>query len=215
LCRQDVQAKWRIINLGHNKVSLIDAQDECRELPRRTFEVLVERGSLQAMTPAPGQSDQNRVADIINRASPNALREATRRYRLIASYLDWSIPAEPADRQLPERTRQRWIRQYRVAQRTHGIGFLGLLPGTKGNTVPKLPEATRNLLSRFIEDNYETLKQKGKFVVYGQYLLECERQGVQAASYRTFASEINRRPKYEQTLKRQGPRAAYSYEPFY
>jgi putative transposase len=203
---------WRIINLGQSKVSLLDDQEGCRELPRSVFDELVKRGSLQVITPVAHPPGQEKASEIISQAGPAALREATRRYRMIEPYLNGS---RRADQTLPARTRQRWMMQYRTAQATLGIGYLGLLPGARGNTKPRLPEATRALMSKFIEVSYETLKQKGKFVVYGQYLVECERQGIQAASYKTFAAEINRRPKFEQTLKRQGARAAYSHEPFY
>ncbi len=204
--------RWQIINLGQSQVSLLNDQGRCRELPHSVFDEMVKRGSLQTINPATRQPDRERATGLISRASPDALKEATRRYQMIAPYLSGCPPAEQT---LPARTRQRWMQRYRLAQATHGIGFLGLLPGAKGNTKPKLSEATRSLLSKFIEDSYETLKQKGKFVVYGEYLLECERLGMQAASYKTFAAAINRRPRYAQTLKRAGPRAAYLHEPFY
>ncbi len=204
--------QWRVINLGQSKVSLLDDQDGCRELPLSVFDELVKRGSLRILTPVPSLSGREKASEIIGQAGPEALREATRRYRLIEPFLNGS---RGPDQPLPARTRQRWMLQFRTAQATHGVGFLGLLPGTRGNTKPRLPENARALMNKCIEDNYETLKQKGKFAVYGQYLMECECQGIQAASYKTFAAEINRRPKFEQTLKRQGTRAAYSHEPFY
>lgn len=207
--------RWRIINLGQRQITLLDEQAGYRELPQAVFAELVKRGSLSPLTPIPGPSDQSKSIDLITQAGPEALREATRRYQLIAPYLSGAAASPPDDQRLPARTRQRWMQQYRAAQMTHGNGFLGLLPGKRGNAYPKLPEATRQLMNRFIEDQYETLKQKGKLGVYGQYLLACEDQGIPVASYRTFATEINRRPKFEQTLKRQGPRAAYAYEPFY
>lgn len=195
--------RFSIINLGESKVSLFDSQNGCRELPHHVFEDLAKRGSVQVLKPAPGQSEREKVTDLIRQAGPDAIKEAVRRYHLIAPYLNSCPPAEGT---LPTRTRQRWIQQYQVAQAT---------PGPRGNTQRRLSEASRSLLGKFIEESYETLKQKGKFVVYGEYLLECERLEVQGASYKTFAAEINRRPKYEQTLKRQGPRAAYAHEPSY
>lgn len=170
---------WRIINLGQSKVSLLDDQDGCRELPHGAIEELMKRGSLRMITSE--RSDREKASDVISQAGPCALREATRRYRMIEPCLNGFSSTDPT---LPARTRQRWVRQYRAAQATHGIGYLGLLPGTKGNTKPRLPETTRDLMNKFIEDNYETLKQKGKFAVYGQYLVECEHQGIQAASYK-------------------------------
>jgi putative transposase len=202
--------RWQIINLGESKVSLIDDQKCCRELPQSVFDELVKLGSLRGVRPR--QPGCEKTAEIISQAGPNALRVATHRYRIIEPYLHGSLPSNQIP---PVRTRQRWILQYRTAQATHGIGFLGLLPKARGNTNPKLPDATRALMNEFIEDNYETLKQKGKFAVYGQYLVECESQSIQPVSFKTFASSINRRPKHEQTLKRQGPRAAYSHKPFY
>src|SRR6266542_613898 len=89
---------------------------------------------------------------------------STRRERLNGS--------QRPDQTLPARTRQRWMSQYRTAQVTHGVGFLGLLPSARGNPKPRLPEATRDLMNKFIEESYETLKQKGKFAVYGQYVME-------------------------------------------
>jgi len=204
--------QWRVINLGQSKVSLLDDQDGCRELPLSIFDELVKRGSLRIITPAPQLSGREKASEIIRQAGPEALREATRRYQMIEPYLNGS---QRPDQTLPARTRQRWMSQYRTAQVTHGVGFLGLLPSARGNPKPRLPEATRDLMNKFIEESYETLKQKGKFAVYGQYVMECERQCVQAASYKTFATEINRRPKFEQTLKREGARAAYAHEPFH
>lgn len=203
---------WRVINLGQSKVSLLDDQDGCRELPLSVFDELVKRGSLRILTPAPALSGREKASEIIRQAGPEALREAARRYQMIEPYLNGS---QRSDQTIPARTRQRWVLQFRTAQATHGVGFLGLLPRARGNHKPRLPEATRDLMNKFIEESYETLKQKGKFAVYGQYVVECERQYIQAASYRTFATEINRRPKFEQTLKREGARAAYAHEPFY
>ncbi len=202
---------WQIVNVGQTQIALLDAEGGCRELPRQLFEDLIKRGSLQARTPLPLSVANEAAAAVLRQASPTALREATRRYQLIEPVLN----RMPADATVPARTRQRWLRQYRAAQATHGMGYLGLLPRPKGNTNPKLPAATRELMERCISEHYETLKQKGKFAVYGQFLAECERQGIEAASYKTFASAIQQRPQYEQTLKRKGPRAAYAHEPFY
>jgi len=203
---------WQLINIGRSTVSLLDKDGKCRELPLSVVDDLIKRGSLQTAVPKPGQVDQLQTTEIIGRAGPNALREASRRFRLIEPYLNDSLPVGLPS---PTRTQRRWIQHYRMARAIHGVGFLGLLPGARGNTKPKLSELVRDHLNKFIEDHYDTLKQKGKFAVYGQYLLDCERQCIQAVSYKTFAAAIHRRPKYEQTLRRQGPRAAYAHEPFY
>src|SRR2546430_12801258 len=43
----------------------------------------------------------------------------------------------------------------------------------------------------------------------------CEAQDATCPSHKTFAREISLRPRYEQTLKRKGSRAAYPYSPWY
>jgi hypothetical protein len=202
---------WQIVNVGQTQITLLNEQGGCSEMPRHLLEELIKRGSLQARQPLLLQTAQDGATAVLREASPAALREATRRYQLIEPVLK----GMPADATVPARTRQHWLRQYRAAQATHGMGYLGLLPQPKGNPNPKLPAATRELMARCISEHYETLKQKGKFAAYGQFLAECERQGVEAASYITFASAIQQRPPYEQTRKRMGPRAAYVHEPFY
>lgn len=101
------------------------------------------------------------------------------------------------------------MRKYRVAEDSYGNGLLGLLPRTdaSGNHTRKLPEPTRVLMRDFIENQYETFRQKPRSQVYGALVRACEMQDTPAPSYKTFAQEIGRRPQYEQMLKRKGPRA--------
>jgi transposase InsO family protein len=92
-----------------------------------------------------------------------------------------------------------------------------LIPQTsqRGNRGSKLPEESQALLNQFIELNYETLKQKSKFVAWAALLHACEEKGIAAPSYATFCLATRRRPVFESTLKRKGRRAAYTHEPFY
>jgi putative transposase len=53
------------------------------------------------------------------------------------------------------------------------------------------------------------------FEVYAAFTRACEEKGIVTASYKTFCQAVKRRPGGEQTLKRQGPRAAYQKQPFY
>lgn len=71
------------------------------------------------------------------------------------------------------------------------------------------------LIEEFVQNDYETHKQKGKYVVYSAYRLTCEQRGIMPASYKTFCKAVKNRSRYEQTLKRQGRRAAYKDKEFY
>ena len=85
----------------------------------------------------------------------------------------------------------------------------------RGNRKGELPEETRTLARNFIENDYETVKQKHKSAVYAALLRACQARSIPALSYKTFIGELKRRPIYEQTLQRQGKRAAYPHTPFY
>jgi transposase InsO family protein len=106
--------------------------------------------------------------------------------------------------------------KYHLAQERYGIGYVGLLPCKNvGNTKDKLSPATRTLINEFVEEHYETYKQKRKYEVYASFRLACEQRGVIPASYKTFIKAIKQRSLYAQTLSRQGSKAAYKYEEFY
>jgi hypothetical protein len=150
----------------------------------------------------------------VARASPAALAEANRRYALIAPLLQGQPPTDSAT---PARTIRFWLAAYRTAEACQGAGYLGLLPRwtERGNRTPRLPAATQNLLTQTLTTFYETPTQPRKLAVYGRLLQACAEQGILAPSYTTFAAAVRRRPQYEQTVKRQGPRAAYPQEPIY
>jgi transposase InsO family protein len=71
-------------------------------------------------------------------------------------------------------------------------------------------------LGEFVEDTYETHKQKRKYEVYGELVNYCKSKGLMTIpSYKTFIAAVNRRPRYQQTQKRAGSRAAYRHEPMH
>jgi hypothetical protein len=148
------------------------------------------------------------------RASPAELREANRRYAILAPYLA-GMPVGHSG--TPARTIRDWLARWRTAERIHGCGFAGLLPrlSESGNRLRKLPEATLALIDEFVAADYETLKQKRKFAVYAALVRACEGRGVKAPSYKSFTAAANGRPRHEQVAKRQGPRAAAQLVPFY
>lgn len=110
-----------------------------------------------------------------------------------------------------------WREAFREAEAVYGHGFLGLIPqwNKSGNRLPRLSSEPTALLEKYITDHYETLQQPSRTAVYAQLAHEAQERHIPAPSYRTFCRRIKERPKQEQTLKRQGPRAAAQQEPFY
>jgi len=205
---------WTIVNVGETTTVLLAATGTLVELPSDQFAALVHQGKLTGLADQVEPGLSAAVRAWLARASPAEYQEANRRYQVIAPSLRGQSMTTS---EVPDRTRRRWLACYRAAERIHGCGYLGLLPRwhARGNRTRKLPESTLALLTEWIATDYETLKQKSQFAVYAALVRAGEARGIPVPSYQTFRREVERRPRYEQAVKRRGPRAAYPQEPFY
>jgi transposase InsO family protein len=114
------------------------------------------------------------------------------------------------------RTLRRWLSAYHAAQRLWDNGYVGLLPKRRpGNSTPRLPEASVQLMNEVIKTEYETKKQKNRYACWIFLQRACEQEGVPTPCYMTFCRAVRKRAGCAQTSKRQGHRAAYAQEPFY
>ena len=144
---------------------------------------------------------------------PDQMAEANRKIQIIREYQ----ANESLLSGVSSRTVRHWMQKYRQAEAACGNGYLGLLSRycESGNRMPRLPDKTRALMVQFIEGDFEAHKQKRRLHVYGALMRACESHGTPAPSYKTFCQEVNRRPSWEQMLKRKGRRAAYKLAPPY
>jgi putative transposase len=112
---------------------------------------------------------------------------------------------------VPARTRRRWQQWYRQAETIYGNGFLGLLPryhNCGGNR--KISAEVIDLIHRVLETHYDTVRRAPKRGAYGEYLKCSEERALGPVSQWTFYLEAQRhKAAYEQTLAREGARAAY------
>ncbi len=204
---------WTIFNPGVTEVLLLSEDKQVMSVPNEAFEELIRSGRLTGLSTqlAPPKSEEGRT--LLAQASPAALEEANRRYRIITG-AD-RIATSPAE--VPARTVRRWRAQFQEALASYGNGLIGLLPGWRdqGNRRSRLDERTEVLLTTFITEHYETLKQQSKKAIYLLLQREAERRQIPAPSYTTFLNRIKKRPLAEQTRKRQGPRAAAQVEEWY
>jgi putative transposase len=168
--------------------------------------------TLQVCGAAPGL--RSKTEELLATANEKDLNIANRRLSQITAFLQ---DREPGDDTLPPlRTRQRWAAAYRGAELNLGSGYLGLIPQPRrGNCNPKLPDESRTLMAEFISSDYESLKQKTRYASWMALSLASEEKGIICPSYKTFCLAVRHRPGFEQTMKRQGPRAAYQQEPFF
>ncbi len=112
---------------------------------------------------------------------------------------------------VPARTRRYWQQLYREAETTYGNGFLGLLPqyhNCGGNR--KISSEVIDLIHQVLETHYDTVRRAPKRGAYGEYLKCSEERALKPVSQWTFYLEAQRhKAAYEQTLAREGARAAY------
>jgi transposase InsO family protein len=206
---------WKIANVGDKVISLLGENDAFTELPVAALELLVKEGKISGIVTPDQSGRSDAAAKILSEADEDDFYSANSRANLVCRRLRGE--PLPDDHNISERTLRYWIAQYKDAEAKHGNGYLGLLPHMRlrGFRGRKLPEATFELITEFIENQYETLKQKKKYEVWSILKNMCDKRGVIAPSYKTFVREVGRRAGYRQTLKRKGHRAAYEQEPFY
>jgi putative transposase len=199
---------WRILNLGETAVTLLSPEKQVVDLPIETFEDVLRQRKMAVATPVP-DATCTQEHELLTRASPEQLEIATYRYKILGR----SLPEETV---VSARTLQRWRMKFRTAEAIYGHGFLGLIPGRnrQGNHLPRLSQSVEQLLEKYITDHYETLNQQSKTAVYLLFEREAKEQGFPVPSYRTFLDRIEKRDRHQQTLKRQGPRAAAQHDPW-
>lgn len=153
------------------------------------------------------------VFPLLAAASERDLEAANRRFAIVKQHLEGVAEQPP----ISERTLRYWVARYRTAESQYGNGYVGLLVRRKdrGNRTSRLPDESRRLLIQLVENDYESLRQKNKFASWSALKRRCDELNVEAPSYVTFCTAVNRRPVFQQALKRRGRRAAYTHSAFY
>jgi transposase InsO family protein len=198
----------RIVNIGEEVVCVLSENQTLVEIPIGAIQEAVAQGSIIV---AAAETSCKPTQDRLSKASQNDLKVANERWHIVVRRLHGE-----QDLPVAERTLRRWIASYQNAEVELGCGYLGLLPTLRtGNRTAKLPEATRKLMAEFIENDYETLKQKTRQTSWRSLCLACERVQIIAPSFKTFCVAVRQRSGFEQSSKRQGHRAAYQRESFF
>lgn len=205
---------WKIAYVGETAIGLLGEGRSFTELPINAFEKLVRENRISGISTETSSNIHPVAKSMFDKADRCAYAEANRRYEIITTYNERD--SLRTDEEVSERTLRRLKANYKRAQEIYGVGYVGLLPKKKdGNTGDKLPSTTKALINEFINNQYETNKQKRKSAVYASFRLACEQRGVLPASYKTFWKAVKSRPCYEQKVKRQGTKAAYKFKEFY
>lgn len=173
------------------------------------FQRLVEQGQItqgERATPSP-LADKARERLI--QAGPKELEAANERWQAILAYFRGDA--------LPVTTRsiQNWLAAFRRAEADMGCGYIGLLDhvARRGNRTPRVPDASRELLTHYLNTQYAVPQAKRAAAVYRLYREEAERQGIPPIGERTFYRELAHFADHEVTTRRRGKRATYALEP--
>jgi putative transposase len=142
-------------------------------------------------------------------AGPTALAAATGCLSTILAYLCGESVS------VTKRTVQNWLRSYREAERAYGCGSLGLLDKSarRGNRLPRIDEASKQLLGTFLRTHYAAPLAKRRSAVYALYRGECTKQQISPVSQATFYRECALFTTPQVQASRHGKRAAYSDQP--
>ena len=204
----------KILHAGATEITLVDEREKSTTVSREMFEDLVRQGKIVGVQTIDNSSIKEEAWQKFHKASLKDQEEALLRHEILKPYLE-GLP--PEHQTVPARTIRDWKKKYLEAQQKHGCGLVGLLSHrkSKGNRSRKLPQASFDLMNKVIDEDYETYKQKTKWVSYCKLVKLSEEQGILTPSYRTFREEIKKRSTYMQTKKRQGRRAAYQHQEFY
>src|SRR5260370_24203705 len=202
---------WTIYNHGDTSIAMRSERDDWIDIKREEFHALVYQGKItqpiQKVHAHIGGVTDKELA-ILAKANTQDYREGNERHRLLQRYPTGETPEQVGT---PYRTLCDWEAKFDDAEREYGHGYIGLL--TKyhraGNPQLKLPDDSFETMMDYIENDYETDRQKPIVHSHGQMVAYCEAHGIHPASYKTYCKAIKKRRGYEQTLKRKGRRAAY------
>lgn len=206
--------EWTIVNVGLNSVSLVNDQEDATEIPIGIFTEFAGNGSIEGVRSVEIAGIHPQIEKTLQTANSSMLSEANKRLDYVREYLATKEVPENFQRSL--RTLQRYAERYKRAEKSYGNGFVGLIDEVNpGNKTRKIAKQQRDLITEFIENEYEQIKQKSMKTVFGSYLLKCDEIKIEPVSYKTFGKEIKRRNKHDQVSARKGSRAAYNLEEFH
>ena len=211
--------QWQISEAQPSTVTLTCEGTDSFALARSAFDALVQEGKV-VLPPPPTPSNFTSVGQtLLDAARDVDLATAVFRNRVIdPDQYDDDEQAQITERAatIPVRTKRSWRQRYREAEEQYGSGLIGLLPQfTHRGRKWEADFAPRKLIHEVLETHYDTLTRRPKRGAYGEYLKRAEEQQIPPLSPRTFYREVERhKTVYEQTVAREGKRAAYPFKDY-
>ncbi len=210
---------WQIADATPTDITLERSGSDPFLLARSAFEALVQEGKIvQLRSDEPSHFTREGQA-LLDSARDVDSATAVFRNRVINpdQYHD-DEQTQIAERAaaIPARTKRYWRQLYREAEEQYGSGLIGLLPQfVHCGRIREADFAPRKLIHEVLETHYDTVARKPKRGAYGEYLLRAKEQQLKPLSPRTFYREVElHKTAYEQTVAREGTRAAYPFKDY-
>ena len=203
-----------IVNITSTEIWLCgESQQKVIRLTHTQFEELFRSKKISGLKIQPESRYKEEVHRILNEASPKEFEEGLRRLDFVLQHL----AGKKLDKTVvPPRSLHRYVSEYKAGQVSYGSGFVALIPNfhDRGNRIPRFPQEVRDKINHYIENDYESIKQKNYSHVHGALTNDCEANGLIAPSLTTFIKMAQQRPKHTQVGKRRGHKAANAVAPF-
>lgn len=196
-----------LANVTASTVWLRPTDGELVALTRDEVERLIGSGSIRTLDAG---NTGDAVPDAFRTASPQALAEAERRFRILERYWNDSIA------EVPSSTLSDWQRRYRAEEIRTGFGLAGLLPGRRGRkSEPQLEPAVEDLMQAQIDSFYDTLDAPSAKALHGRVVKACQEAGLAAPCYATVRARLQQRDRHSSDHRRSGHKKAYETAPHY
>ncbi len=204
-----LDGKSMIINhIGDSKI-ILKGEQGIVQWNHADFEQLVKLGEITNLEIEERDSLEQEGWQYLIKASPQDLEIANQRYATIKPYLDGQYdPFQNSE--ISERTLRYWKAKYRNAKQEYGCGLIGLVPQPKGNSTPRYSDDDFEFIDKFIEEQYETFKQKSIWQTYEVFMKKWQESGriSPTPSHTFYYHRVKKRNSYQQTKRRKGSRAA-------
>ena len=214
-----VGQQWQIADATPTDITLVREGSDPFLLARSAFEALVQEGKIIQPRPDVPSNFTREGQALLDSARDVDLATAVFRNRIIHPdqyHDDEQAQIGELAATIPVRTKRYWRQLYREAESQYGSGFIGLLPQfAHGGRIREADFAPRKLIHEVLETHYDTVTRKPKRGAYGEYLLQAKEHQLEPLSPRTFYREVElHKTAYEQTVAREGTRAAYPYKDY-
>lgn len=198
--------EYVILNAVDNKIFIQGHDENVITMGLDSFDRLTQEGSIRGVSS--NKTPTNMLAEAIKNTSPEQMARANARNERISAILSGQ------DINM-NRTDYEWLKKFREAESSTGIGYLGLIDniGKRGNRQPRMAAEVYVLIHKIIEDHYLTTRQPGKKSTYRIFRESCLKNGLTPASYKTFTKYISALNPTTVTIRRKGRRAAYQNSP--